>query len=136
MSRTSALGRPLVIVTTSGKVRYRVYGCANTPPRRWALSYVRRTVALRGPRRARTEPPGRADRSGDIGDGSNSWPAVHCLDATHLFRLTLEKAPAGSTLHALADEGVPICAIVQVIGRHLDLPVVAVSPADAGEHFA
>jgi len=74
--------------------------------------------------------------SGYIGDGSNHWPAVHRLDAAHLFRLALEKAPAGSTLHAVADEGVPIRAIAEVIGRHLDLPVVAVSPDQAGEHFS
>jgi nucleoside-diphosphate-sugar epimerase len=60
---------------------------------------------------------------------------VHRLDSAHLFRLALEDAPAGSTLHAVADEGVPIRDIAEVIGRHLDLPVVAISPADAAEHF-
>jgi nucleoside-diphosphate-sugar epimerase len=74
--------------------------------------------------------------SGYIGDGSNRWPAVHRLDAAHLFRLALENAPAGSVLHAVADEGVAIRDIAEVIGRHLDLPVVAISPEDAGEHFA
>ncbi len=73
--------------------------------------------------------------SGYIGDGSNRWPAVHRLDAAHLFRLALEQAPAGSALHAIADEGVPIRAIAEVIGRHLDLPVVAISAGDAAEHF-
>jgi nucleoside-diphosphate-sugar epimerase len=73
--------------------------------------------------------------SGYIGDGTNRWPAVHRLDAAHLFRLAVEKAPAGSTLHAVADEGVPIRDIAEVIGRHLGLPVVAISPEDAGEHF-
>ncbi|HEX3425762.1 MAG TPA: SDR family oxidoreductase [Acidimicrobiales bacterium] len=73
--------------------------------------------------------------SGYIGDGSNRWPAVHRFDAAHLFRLALEQAPAGSTLHAVADEGVPIRDIADVIGRHLELPVVAVAPEDAGEHF-
>jgi nucleoside-diphosphate-sugar epimerase len=66
--------------------------------------------------------------SGYIGDGSNRWPAVHRLDAAHLFRLAVEKAPAGSVLHGIADEGVPIREIAEVIGRHLDLPVVAISP--------
>ncbi len=69
------------------------------------------------------------------GDGSNRWPAVHKLDAAHLFRLALEKAPAGSVLHGVADEGVSARAIAEVIGQHLDLPVVAISPENAGEHF-
>lgn len=73
--------------------------------------------------------------SGYIGDGSNRWPAVHRLDAAHLFRLALDRAPAGSVLHPVADEGVPIRAVAEVIGRHLGLPVVAVPPGDAGEHF-
>ena len=74
--------------------------------------------------------------SGYIGDGANRWPAVHRLDAAHLFRLAVEKAPAGSALHAIADEGVPIRAIAEVIGRHLNLPLAAIAPEDAAEHFA
>jgi nucleoside-diphosphate-sugar epimerase len=73
--------------------------------------------------------------SGYVGGGSHRWPAAHRLDAAHLFRLALENASAGSVLHAAADEGVPIRAIAEVIGRHLDLPVVSVSPENAGEHF-
>ena len=73
--------------------------------------------------------------SGYLGDGASRWPAVHRQDAAHLFRLALEQAPAGSTLHAIADEGVPIRAIAEVIGRHLGVPVVAIAPADAGAHF-
>jgi nucleoside-diphosphate-sugar epimerase len=73
--------------------------------------------------------------SGYIGDGVNRWTAVHRLDSAHLFRLALEQAPAGSTLHGLAEEGVAIRDIAEVIGRHLDVPVVSISPEDAGEHF-
>ncbi len=73
--------------------------------------------------------------SGYIGDGTNRWPAVHRFDAAHLFRLAVEQAPAGAVLHAVADEGVPIRAIAEVIGRHLDVPVAAVSPGDAAGHF-
>jgi nucleoside-diphosphate-sugar epimerase len=69
--------------------------------------------------------------AGFIGDGGNRWPAVHRLDAARLFRLALEGAPAGSTLHGVADEGVPIREIAEVVGRQLDLPVRTVSP----EHF-
>ena len=73
--------------------------------------------------------------SGYVGDGSSRWPAVHRLDSARLFRLALESAPAGSTLHAVADEGVPIRAIAEVIGRHLELPVLSISPDDAAGHF-
>jgi nucleoside-diphosphate-sugar epimerase len=73
--------------------------------------------------------------SGYIGDGTQRWPAVHRLDSARLFRLALEAAPAGSTLHAVADEGVPLRDVAEVIGRHLDLPVVSIAPDDAAEHF-
>ena len=74
--------------------------------------------------------------SGYIGDGSARWPAVHRLDAATLFRLTIESAPAGSALHGVADEGVPTKTIAEIIGRHLDLPVVSIDPDQAGEHFS
>ena len=70
--------------------------------------------------------------SGYVGDGSNRWPAVHVLDAAHLFRLAVEQAPAGSRLHAVGDEGVPIRDIAEVIGRHLNLPAASVPAEDFG----
>jgi nucleoside-diphosphate-sugar epimerase len=73
--------------------------------------------------------------AGYIGDGTNRWPAVHRLDSARLFRLALEKAPAGSALHAVADEGVPIRDIAEVIGGHLNVPVASIAPDDAAEHF-
>ncbi len=60
---------------------------------------------------------------------------MHRFDAAHLFCLALDKAPAGSVLHAVADEGVPIRAIADVIGRHLDVPVAAIPPGEAAGHF-
>ncbi|MEU7334229.1 SDR family oxidoreductase [Streptomyces sp. NPDC007074] len=73
--------------------------------------------------------------SGYLGDGTNRWPAVHRLDAARLFRLAVEKAPAGSVLHGVAEQGVELRAVAEVIGRHLDLPVTAVAPGDAAGHF-
>ncbi|MFG2793481.1 SDR family oxidoreductase [Streptomyces sp. NPDC048419] len=73
--------------------------------------------------------------SGYIGDGANRWPAVHRLDAARLFRLAVEEAPAGSVLHGVAEEGVAIRDVAEVIGRHLDVPVTSVTPEDAPGHF-
>jgi len=70
-----------------------------------------------------------------IGDGLNRWPAVHRLDAAHLYRLVLEKSSVGATYHGVADEGVPTREIAEIIGRHLNLPVVSKSREEAADHF-
>ncbi len=69
------------------------------------------------------------------GDGANRWPAVHRLDAALAFRLAVESAPAGAILQATDDEGVPVRAIAETIGRHLGLPVTSVDPEAAYDHF-
>ena len=70
--------------------------------------------------------------SGYVGDGTSRWPAVHVLDAAHLFRLAVEQAPAGSRLHAVGDEGVPTLDIATVIGRHLNVPTASVPAEEFG----
>lgn len=71
----------------------------------------------------------------DIGDGTNRWPAVHVSDAARLVRLGIEGAPAGSVLHAAAEEGIAFREITEAIGRRLGLPVTSVSEESAAEQF-
>lgn len=61
---------------------------------------------------------------------------MHRLDAARLFRLALEEAPAGTRLHGVAEGAVPFRDIAAVIGRHLNLPLTAISREEAEGHFA
>ncbi len=96
-----------------------------------------RSTAVRMPRTVHSEGNGgfagvltdvarRTGVAGYPGDGTQRWPAVHALDAAVLFRLALELAPAGTSWHAVADEGDAVRDIAAVIGRRLGLPVKAV----------
>ncbi|HTX13186.1 MAG TPA: SDR family oxidoreductase [Solirubrobacteraceae bacterium] len=74
--------------------------------------------------------------AGYVDDGSNRWPSVHTLDAARVYRLALEGAPAGSRLHAVADEGVPFRDIATVIGQKLGVRTESIPAEDAAERFA
>ncbi|HWS38022.1 MAG TPA: NAD-dependent epimerase/dehydratase family protein [Actinoplanes sp.] len=73
--------------------------------------------------------------SGYVGDGATAWSAVHVRDAARLVRLALVQAPAGARLHAVAETAVLSRDIATAIGAILDVPVKAVDPAEAVEHF-
>ncbi len=77
----------------------------------------------------------RAGVSGYVGDGDNRWPAVHTLDLAVLYRLALEAAPAGASLHAAAEAGIPVREIAENIGRHLGIPVASIPAGQAADHF-
>lgn len=70
-----------------------------------------------------------------IGEGLNRWTAVHRLDAAKLYRLAFEQATAGARYHGVAEESVLFRDIAEVIGRHLNIPVVAKSQEEAAAHF-
>src|ERR1700677_2182857 len=73
--------------------------------------------------------------SGYVADGANRWPSVHTLDAARLYRLALESAPAGSRLHAVAEQAIPFRQIAETIDRRLGVPVISVTGDAAEEYF-
>ena len=70
-----------------------------------------------------------------LGDGLNRWPAAHVLDVARLYRLALEKGAPGSRYHAVAEEGISVREMAEVVGRRLKLPVVSIAPDQAAAHF-
>jgi len=73
--------------------------------------------------------------SGYPGDGTNRWAAVHRSDAARLVALGLDKAAAGTRLHAVAEVGIPTRDIAAAIGRAFDLPIASIAPDDVPSHF-
>ena len=69
-----------------------------------------------------------------VGDGSNRWPAAHVCDVGHLYRLALEKGTA-ATYHAVAEEGISVKTMSEVIGKGLNVPVVSLTLEEAQGHF-
>lgn len=70
-----------------------------------------------------------------VGEGQNRWAAVHVTDAARLYRLALEKHESYARYHAVAEEGVPLRDIAEVIGRGLKVPVRPIAPEEAFAHF-
>jgi nucleoside-diphosphate-sugar epimerase len=151
--------RPLIVTSGTGVVvtpgRLATEEDAATSPHpRVASEQAAASVAARGARVSVVRLPPTVHGDGDhgfvpaliriarekgvsayVGDGLNRWPALHRLDAARLYKLALEKAPASARLHGVADEGVPFRDIAEVIGRRLNVPVVAKSPEEAAAHF-
>ncbi len=72
---------------------------------------------------------------GYLGDGSNRWPAAHVDDVALLYRLAVERAEAGARYNAVAEEGVAVREIADVLGAGLNLPVKSLTPEEAQAHF-
>ena len=74
-------------------------------------------------------------RAAYVGDGANHWPAVHRPDLARLYRLALENAPAGSTLHGVGEEGVSLRDVAEVVARRAGVPAASLTPDEATAHF-
>lgn len=70
-----------------------------------------------------------------VGDGANRWPSAHRADVARLYRLALEKGRAGAAYHAVADEGVPMRDIAEVLARQLNVRAVSIAPEQAPAQF-
>ena len=70
-----------------------------------------------------------------VGEGLNRWPAAHVLDVARLYRLAIEKREPGARYHAVAEEGIRVRDIAQVIGAGLGVPVKSISAGEAEAHF-
>jgi len=153
-------GSERALVVTSGTLLLQRRGALATEEDVWNPGFLRKSeeaalaLAARGVRASIVRLPPSVHGDGDrgfvpaliriarekglsayVGEGLNRWPAVHRLDAARLYRLALEKAPAADRLHGVADEGVPFREIAEVIGKRLNVPVVARAPEQAADHF-
>jgi nucleoside-diphosphate-sugar epimerase len=126
----------------AGIAPFRIAGeraCLDFAAREVRASVVRLAPTVHGPRDYGFIPmlittARKTGVSAYVGDGANRWPAVHRLDAAVLFRLALEKAPAGSVLHGAA-ENVTMKSIAETIARGLGLPTASLTPEEAAAHF-
>jgi nucleoside-diphosphate-sugar epimerase len=70
-----------------------------------------------------------------IDEGANRWPAIHRQDAATLFRLAVEKAPAGSALHGAGENAITLETIAHHIGRILKIPTTSLTLEQASTHI-
>jgi nucleoside-diphosphate-sugar epimerase len=70
-----------------------------------------------------------------IGDGTNRLPAAHVTDVARLYRLALENGQRGARYHAVAERGVTLRAIAEVLGTRMGLPVQSLTPQQAPAYF-
>jgi nucleoside-diphosphate-sugar epimerase len=69
------------------------------------------------------------------GDGSNRWPAANTHDIGVLYRLALEKAPAGSTFHGVGDTGISRKVIAETIAGKLGVEASSITEAQAPQYL-
>jgi hypothetical protein len=79
---------------------------------------------------------GREEALRRVLDPASSPLARRSSSNPRLFRLALESAPAGSVLHAVGDEGVPIREVAEIFALGLNVPAVSVAPVIASADTA
>jgi nucleoside-diphosphate-sugar epimerase len=70
-----------------------------------------------------------------LGDGANRWPAANTYDIGVLYRLAVEKAPAGSTFHGVGDSGLSRKLIAETIAGKLGVPTKSITEQEAPRYL-
>ena len=70
-----------------------------------------------------------------VGGGNNRYPAGHVTDVARLYRIALEKGQKGARYNAVAEEGISLRQIAEVLGKGLNLPVKSLTPEEAKAYF-
>ncbi len=69
-----------------------------------------------------------------VGDGPTAGRRSTATTPRGCSAFALESAPAGSVLHAVGEEGVPIREVAEAIAAHLGVPAVPVTAGQAGDY--
>lgn len=72
---------------------------------------------------------------GYVDEGANRWAAGHISDVARLYVLALERAKPGARYHAVAEEGITLRAIADVVAAGLGLPARSIPKDEAAAHF-
>jgi nucleoside-diphosphate-sugar epimerase len=70
-----------------------------------------------------------------IAEGANRWPAANSYDIGVLYRLAVEKAPAGSTFHGVGDLGIPFKVIAETIAGKLGIATKSITEEEAPQYL-
>ena len=70
-----------------------------------------------------------------VGDGQNTWAAVHRLDAARVYRLALDKGKAALRYHPVAEAGIAMKDLAEVIGQRCGLPVRSIMGDEVAGYF-
>ena len=70
-----------------------------------------------------------------IGDGANHWSAANTYDIGVLYRLAVEKAPAGTRLHGVADTALTFKTVAETIAARLGVEARSVTAEEAPQYL-
>ncbi|WP_421405308.1 SDR family oxidoreductase [Agrobacterium fabrum] len=70
-----------------------------------------------------------------VEEGANRWSAGHVDDVAKLYVKAIVRAEGGARYNAVAEEGVAVRDIAEVVAHGLGLPLVSIGKEEAAGHF-